>query len=256
MATWLFAREEKRSGDKHFDPVQTIGAKLGLDDKQKEEIRKIHNDFNQKTDALMQQLWTLRHEECEEMKKALTDEQRAKLPDVLKAEKDKEFQKIVSRLELNEEQKAKVQKIRDSFAPKFEELAQQKGDNVGKQFRKLKHEAFGAVCEVLNPDQRNKFPGVIREEFRLWRDTEARREHLRAMADQLGLKEQQKEQEQKILDDYNRKIQQPANELKELHRQEAAAMEKVLTAEQRTKWQELKKQWGFKEDQSEPRKER
>ena len=253
----LLGEEKKaRAEGKRFDLCNYIGDKLGLDEKQKEEIRKIRKDFEAKTDPLIDQLWTLHHEECEAMKKALTDEQCARLPAVLRAEKNKEFQKITSRLELNDEQKATLEKVREMYHKKFEELAQEKGENKAKEFRELRHEAFNAACQALKPDQCARLLGVMREEFRLWRDPEVRRQHLKAIADQLGLSEQQREQEQKILDEYNRKIEQPASELKHLFRDEHEHMEKVLTPEQRVKWMELKKNWGLRAEATNRKEEK
>jgi len=245
----LLAEEKKAapSGDKRFDPTEFIGDKLGLNDRQREEIRKLHKEFEAKTDPLIEQLWTARHEECEQMKSVLTEAQRARLPEAIRAEVNNEFQKVAARLDLNDEQKAKVEKMREEFHKKFEALAEEKGANKGNRFRELRHEAMGAMCQVLRPEQRAKMPAIMHEEFRLWHDPAARQEHLKAMADQLGLTESQRAQEQKIQTENNRKIEQTAQELKQVFKEEHDALDKVLTPEQRTKWMELKKSWGLKE---------
>src|SRR5580704_5516565 len=80
-----FLAGEKGEPAKKHDHLEKLAAKLKLSDKQKEEIRKIHTDFDAKADPLEHQIWALHHEEHEAMKKVLTTEQRAKAPAAIKA---------------------------------------------------------------------------------------------------------------------------------------------------------------------------
>jgi len=229
-------------GKKH-DHLEKLAAKLKLDDKQKEEIRKIHADFEAKADPVEHQLWVLHHEEREAMQKVLTAAQRAQVPEALKGLADQEFQKATAELKLSDEQKAKIGKIREEYEPKFRELAagKEKGEKVHKQFRELRHQMTGAIRAELNGEQRDKLPIVMREEHRFWRNPESRRELFKALGEKLGVSADQKEQFRKLHDEYESKVKLLHTELKKLHQEEHAAIEKVLTEEQRAKWKELHK---------------
>jgi Spy/CpxP family protein refolding chaperone len=246
---WLGAEEPKTEVGKghHWERLAT---KLGLSDKQKEEIHKIHADFDEKADPVEHQLWSLHHQEREAMRQVLTDEQRAKLPAVFKELRDQELQKIADKLNLTEEQRQKIGKVREEFETKFRELAAQKekGDNVHRQFRELRHQFIAAVRPELTEEQRAKLPVILREEHRHWRNPEARRETFKAVGEKLGVSAEQKEQLKKIRDEYSPKAEALAAKLKEMHQDEHAAIEKVLTEDQRTKWQELRKSRGLGEE--------
>jgi len=238
----LRAEEPKEPGKKH-DRLEMLATKLGLDDKQKEELRKIHQEFDKKSDPVEHQIWALHHEEHEAIRKVLTDEQRTKAREAMKEMKEKEFEKLATKLGLSDDQKRKISEIREKYEPKFHELAamKEKGENVHKQFRELRHEFLDAVRPDLTEEQRAKLPILLREEHHYWRNPEVQREHLKAVLDKLDLSAEQKEKIKKIQDEYEPKIKDEVSQLKKLHHEEHEAMEKVLTAEQRTKWQELRK---------------
>lgn len=236
----LSADEKSEAGKRH-DRLEALANRLGLSAEQKEQVKKIHHDFDQKEDPLEHQLWNLHHEEREAIGKVLTKEQRAKVPEVFRAGLEKELDKVGARLGLSSEQKEQIRKIHAKYGPKFRALAQQKGEKTREQFRHLRHEEFGEVRHVLTEEQRAKLPGVLRSEFRQWRDPAKRRALLKAFADRIGLSDEQKGQVKKIHDEYDPKVQQLTDQIAGLHKQEHEAMEKVLTAEQRTKLQELHK---------------
>src|SRR5580704_16895003 len=98
-----FLAGEKGEPAKKHDHLERLAAKLKLDDKQKEEIRKIHTDFEAKADPVEHQLWVLHHEQREAMQKVLTAAQRAQAPQALKGLADQEFQKATAELNLNDE---------------------------------------------------------------------------------------------------------------------------------------------------------
>jgi len=223
------------------DRLDRMAAQLGLNDQQKGEIRKIHQDFDKKQADAEHQIWALRHEEHEAMAKVLTDEQRGKVPGLLKAARDKEADKVASELGLNEDQKKKLEPVLEDFEKKFHELAAQ-GEAGREQFHKERHEFHEAIAKELTEEQRAKLPGVLREEYHQWRDPAVRREHLKALADQLALNDQQREEIKKIHADFDKKDEQPTAQLKQVREEEHEAVAKVLTADQRTKLEELRKE--------------
>jgi Spy/CpxP family protein refolding chaperone len=243
IAGRLAAEEPKADAGKKHDRVEALAAKLGLSDKQKEDIRKIREDFDKKTDPVEHQIWALHHEEHEAVRKVLTDEQRAKLPELFKEMREKEFEKLATKLGLSDDQKKKISKIREEYEPKFHELVamKQKGENVHKQFRELRHEFLDAVRPELTDEQKAKLPVLVREEHHYWRNPEARRERFKEIMAKLDLSADQKDQIKRIHAEYDPKIKEEVTQLKQLHHDEHEAMAKVLTDEQRTKWQEIRK---------------
>ena len=237
----LAADEPKAEPAKGHDRLDAMAAKLGLNDQQKEEIRKIHTKFDKTLSDAEHQLWALHHEEHEAMSKVLTDEQRAKLPMVLKAARDKELQTIAGKLGLSDDQKKKLEAVREEHEQKFHELAA-KGDEGRAQFHELRHVFYEAIGKELTDDQRAKLPGLLREEYHEWRDPATRRDHLKAIGEELGLTAEQKDSMKKIHDDFDQKTAEPAAALTQLREDEHAAVDKVLTADQRTKLQELRKE--------------
>jgi len=237
----LVAQEER--GQRH-DRLEALASKLGLSDQQKQEIRKIHADYDKKMDPLEEQIWTTHHAEHEAMGKVLTEEQRTKVPEVMKEVMHKELDKMADKLGLSEGQKQKLEKVHGQYEKKFHDLARQKGEDARHKFHELRSEAMTTIGKELNEDQRAKLPAVMREEFHRMHDPSVRREHMKVFADKLGLSGEQKEQVQKIHSEYEQKIEKPVEQLKQLHKDEHEAVEKVLTQEQRTKLRELLKSRG------------
>jgi Spy/CpxP family protein refolding chaperone len=244
VGTGRFTAEDPKGDEgKQHQLHDALAAKLGLVGPQREEIRKIHADFAKEAEPVENQLCTLHHEEFQQMRQVLTDDQQARLPEVLKAMRDKEFQAIGNKLGLSDDQKQRVEKVRDEYAKKFHELMSQKdvGENLHKQFRHLRHQFLAAIVPDLTADQRAKLPILMHQEFRYWHNPEVQREHFKAVADKLGVSAEQKEKLQKICAEYDPKVEKLEGQLRKLHEDAHAAFEKVLTPDQRTKLQELKK---------------
>src|SRR5438132_464198 len=89
------------------------------------------------------------------------------------------------------------------------------GGQAWRECRALRHEALQAMREVLTEEQRGKVPGILREESREWRNTGERNKRLKAIADQLGLNEEQREKIGKIHAGNKSKIDQLEAQLKE-----------------------------------------
>jgi len=174
----------------------------------------------------------------------LNEEQRGKVPEVLKAEMQKEWDKVADKLSLNAEQKAKARKIHEAYGAKFRALAGGKGDRSEGEFRKLRHQEMEEVRALLTEDQRHKMPGLMRQEFHDWRDPATRREHLKAIADKLGLSAEQREQAKKVHESFETKIHKETEQLQQLHKEEHEAMSAVLTEAQRKKFHDLHKGEG------------
>jgi Spy/CpxP family protein refolding chaperone len=233
--------EEK--GQRH-DRLAALAGKLALTDKQKEEIRGIHKEFDGKADPIVHQLWALHRQEFEAVHKVLTDDQRAKLPMLMKAHMEKELKDIAAQLNLTDDQKQKIAKMREEYEKKYHDVAGQKGEAAHKQYRELRHQFFEEVAAVLTEEQRVKLPGVLHEEFHHWRDPAVRREFLKGLGAQLNLSADQKEQIKKIHGEYDAQITKLAAELKQAHKEEREAIEKVLTPDQKGKFQDLLKSRG------------
>lgn len=229
--------------NKH-DQAAALAAALGLDNQQTEEIRKIYADFAAKIDPVEEQLWTAHHEARMELQKLLNDEQRAKAPQILREEKQKELRSIGTKVGLTEQQWKQVEGTLTQFENRFKELSAQKPEDARKQFRELKHEMCAAVGQELNDEQRVRLAGVIRDEFNQWQQPGFRREHVRAIEDKLGLTAEQKTQADKVVADCERAGEKPLAQLKELCQQERQAVDKVLTDAQRAKLNQIVKDRG------------
>jgi len=226
---------------KGHDRLDAMAARLGLDDKQKDEVRAIHTDFDKKTADLEHQVWTLHHEEHEAMSKVLTDDQRGKVPGLLKAARDKELDAIAVKLGLSDEQKKKLEAVREAHEKKFHEVAA-KGEEGRASFRELRHVFREAIGKELTDDQRAMLPGLLREEYREWRDPEKRREHFKTIGDELELKDDQRAQLKKIHEEFDQKTKEPLAQLKQAREDEHAAVTKVLTDDQKKKLEQWRKE--------------
>lgn len=232
-----------RAEDKKNDRTQALGAKLGLNEQQQEDIRKIYSDSEMKMEPVEGQLWNAHRVARAEMSKMLTDEQRARLPEVIREERNRELEPIAAKLGLNEEQKAQMEKTLSGFEKKFCDLSAKK-DGDRKQFVELKHEMFSAICKELNDEQRIRLPQVLRAEFHRLGNPQVRNDHVKVIEAKLALSDEQKTQMQKLLVDCNQRVEKPIAQMTELCQEECAAIDKVLTKEQRTTLEEIMKPTG------------
>jgi Spy/CpxP family protein refolding chaperone len=234
--------EQGEPGKKH-DHLEKLAAKLKLDDKQKDAIRKIHAAFDATADPVEHKLWALHHEEHEAMRKVLTPEQREKAHELFKSLHEQEFQKASAALNLTDDQKVKIGKIREAYGPKFHELAadREQGEKVHKQFRELRHKMVHAIRDVLTDSQREQMPVFLRAEHRFWRGLHSHRDILKGLGEKLSVTAEQKEQFRKLHEMHDSKVKELHAELRKLHHDEYAAIEMVLTDQQRAMWKELHK---------------
>jgi Spy/CpxP family protein refolding chaperone len=225
-------------------------SKLGLNQQQQEKVQKICSDFREKAEPTEEQLWKLSHEEMDAVKGVLTPEQREKLPNAIKAEMTKECRMMADKLGLSDDQRQKINSIREEYEPKFREVCADSSETARKKMRELRSEFLADVRRVLNDNQKAKFFGVIREEFHQWRDPAMRHERLEEIADQLGVSSEEKAQIKKIHQEYQPKIERLVSQLKDTFHEERSAIDSVLTDDQRTKahemWQNLGAAAGIK----------
>lgn len=233
--------------EKKHDRADALAAKLGLNDQQKEEIRKVYADFQTKLDPIEDQLWMAHHEARAEFEKVLNGDQRAKAPDVMREAKEKELRSIADKIGLTDQQRQRVQKTLMQYEGKFKDLAARDPADARKEFRELKHGLFAAVGQELTDEERIRLQGVMREEFNHWREPTFRQEHVKALEDKLAMNAEQRTQADKIIAQCEQKSEKPLAQLKELCQQERAAVDKVLNEEQRTKLNQIMKSRGRNE---------
>jgi len=229
---------------KDHERLAAWATKLGLSDEQQQRVHKICTEFAEKAEPAEEQLWKLHHEAIDAVKGVLTTEQREKLPEAIKTEVGKECRAVEDKLGLSEEQRQKVESIRTEYEPKFREVCSQSTEAARKKMHQLRSEFFGDLRGVMNDDQKVKFWGVLRQEFHQWRDPVARHEHLEAVGEQLGVNADQKAQIQRIIAEYQPKIDRQATQLRDTFHEERTSIEKVLSDEQRTKAQDMWKDIG------------
>jgi len=233
--------EKRKQAAQGHDRLAALAEKLGLSSDQKQQVGKIHHDYDQKEDKVEAQIRHQRHEEFEAVEKVLTPEQRKQVPGLLKAEREKELHQIGAKLHLSDQQKERIHKIRADYDSKIDKAGAGKGEKASEQVRHLRRQEFAAIRKELNDEQRAQVPGIFREEMRTWRDPAARRQRLKAIADKLGLSEDQRKQIHEIHAKHDPQVHQLHEQLRDLHHQEHEAVSKVLNDEQRQKLQELRK---------------
>jgi len=232
--------DDKKPPRAGHDRLEALAKALSLTSEQKEQVKKIRDDFDKKEDPLEHQVRHLRHEEHEAVEKVLTAEQRKKVPAILKAEMEKDLHEIAGKLSLTSTQKEHINKIRHEYDAKIDKLVKD-GEKSAEQIRHLRREEFSAIRKELTEAQREKAPGILREEVREWRDPVVRRKRIKALQDKLDLSADQKKQVEQIHAKYDPQVEKLQTELRDLHKQEHEAMNKVFTEEQRKKMDELRK---------------
>jgi Spy/CpxP family protein refolding chaperone len=230
---------EKQPQGKGFDRLDAVARKLNLSDRQKQQVKQMYEDFDRKADPLIRQLCKHRDQEWQTLQNVLNEGQRAKLMDVLRAQGAKELQSIAQKLNLSEEQKQSVEKIRKDFWQKFLDLCTRKGENLAREYRELHADVVGAAREVLTPEQRAKLPAIQKQDFDEWHDYIYRHDHLKALGEQLGLSAAQLNQLQQACASCEKELEQPRAQLKQLCKEGCAALEQVLNAEQRARFHEV-----------------
>jgi hypothetical protein len=81
-STWIFGDDQPK-GARSRGSLPANWAKLGLSDDQKQQIYTIQSDYRVRIDALNRQIKDLQAKERAELRKILTDAQRARLKEIV-----------------------------------------------------------------------------------------------------------------------------------------------------------------------------
>jgi len=239
----LAAQDEPRSKDEsrgRSELAEGLAKRLGLSAEQKAKMDKICADYEAKEDAIEGRLWPVYQEKFQAMNKELTEEQRAKLPEALRAARQNTWANFHRMLGLNREQEERMQKIHEEYAPQFRKLAEAK-DVKPADILRLRHQELAALGKELTEEQRARLPLIIVEEIPRWHSPEFHQEQVKIIQDKLGLSDEQKERMRKIHDEYASKTKEQGEEIRKLFKAECGAMEGTLTEAQRNKLEELRK---------------
>jgi Spy/CpxP family protein refolding chaperone len=239
-ASLLAAQENgTQTSDKESERLDALAQKLTLTDNQKKRLKEIYGDFDKKADPLIRKLCTLRGDQWQALDGILDDRQRGKLKDILKAQGAKELQSIVQKLALSDEQTKKVEKSRKAFWDEFLDLSVKRPENMARQYRELHAKAVDDARAVLTPEQRIKLPPLQHQDFDDWHDFIYRHDHLKAIGEQLGLSAAQQTQLKQLCAANEVKSAKLRSELKQVCKEECAALEMLLNAAQRARLEEV-----------------
>ena len=176
----LIAKEEK------CHRLEAFAAKVGLNDQQKDEIRRLHADFHKKTAPVKEHLWALRHDQRESMRGVLTEEQRIAVRKLIGEHWNSKWQATAAKLDLSAEQKQRIDKVRETYGKLFHDVAAEKSSS-GEHFRELRRAKYQAIGRELNEEQRAKLFSLVRKEDRSRHDSEARRQYWKGIGEKLGV---------------------------------------------------------------------
>jgi Spy/CpxP family protein refolding chaperone len=224
---------------KHNCVLDAMAERLGITPAQKEQLDKIHSDFEQKAKPIYKQMWAQFREHKQAVNQILTADQRKELPQVMKSARLKMLESFETKLGLNEQQKKDAARICNDYTDKFNDLGDKSDDQAFEKFLALKQENMEAFCQILTPEQRVKLPGLIQEEFASGEASTSKNEFRNLLGEKLNLSTDQKQQFEKICNDFTSKIDKQKEQLQTLWQQKIAAVEKVLTADQQKKFREL-----------------
>jgi len=224
--------------------INAFATKLGMTPEQKTEIQKVHAMTEQKAAPICEQIFKLHSEHQQAVLQILSPEQKAELPAVMKAEKMKMLQGVAMKLELTEDQKKQAMKLCDEASAKFEELAKMEEGKRSERFQTLKNEQFEAFCQILTDDQRVKLPVLIHEEMQSGRTPTAKSDIRNAIVEKLKLTEDQTTRLDKVCTDFATKIDEQKMAVRTIFKDKQTAMEKILTDEQKVKFQQIVKSTG------------
>ena len=240
-ASRLVADDAKPKGNCIID---AFAAKLGITPEQKVEIQKVYADSEQKAAPVCERLWKLHAEHHQAVLQILSEEQKAELPALMKAERVKMIEHFATKLDLTEDQKKQALKVCEETTAKFKQLADVEEGKRSERFQAVKNEQFEAFCQILTDDQRVQLPALIREEMQSGRTPTAKSELRNAIAEKLKLSDDQKTRLDKVCDDFATKIDEQKTQIRQVCKDKQAATEKILTEEQKVKYQKYMKASG------------
>jgi Spy/CpxP family protein refolding chaperone len=235
--------------DSLAERVQAAAEKLALTPEQKSKIRDLHAPFAEKYRANRAERRELVEAELKAIAEELTPEQREKARRYIEGRMVRaavvgsvaeRLQEAADKLGLTEEQRGKIREIRTGFRDRFRALAGER--------RALLHDELKAIGEQLTSDQRDRVRNfcedrvvVVGIEFdpndpdAIGQLRETIADRLRAVADRLGLTEEQRSKIREAHAAFAEKYEAQRTARRDLRREELKAMGEVLTPEQREK---------------------
>jgi Spy/CpxP family protein refolding chaperone len=244
--------------------IQAAAENLALTAEQRQKIREMHAPFADKYRANRAERRTLVDAELKAIAADLTPEQREKARRYVEGQVvhaaivqsvAERLRTAAEKLGLTAEQRSKIRETHESFLDKYRAL--------GRERRALLHDELKAISEQLTSDQRDRIrdfcedravvvgieidpndPDAIAE----LRETIADR--LRAVADKLGMTEEQRSKIREAHASFVEKYEAQRTQRRDLRRDELKALGAVLTPEQ------LEKIRSYIEDRVEPLKNR
>jgi Spy/CpxP family protein refolding chaperone len=250
--------------DSLAERVQAAAEKIALTAEQRQKIREMHAPFAEKYRANRAERRNLVEAEIKAITDEFTPEQREKARRYIEGRMvhSAAVQSVAERLRtaadklgLTEEQRSKIRETHATFVDKYRALAAER--------RALLHDEFKAIGEQLTSDQRDRVQHFCEDRVVVvgpeidpddpdaigqLRETIADR--LRAVADKLGLTDEQRSKIRETHAACAEKYEAQRNQRRDLRRDELKAMGAVLTPEQ------LEKVKSYIEDRVESLKNR
>jgi len=236
--------------DSIAEKIQAFGNTINLTEEQRKRIREAHTKFAEQYRKQWAERWDLVEQELREISALLTPEQRRMARNVVEervvlapmaltvAER---LEAMADKLGLNTEQRQQIITAHRPFAEKYHALRSERRD--------LLRDELNEICSVLTSEQREKVRDfhedrVVMDDFtpregdreqaqKCLRETVA--ERLEAVADKLGLSDEQRDKIHNIHTSYVDKYKAERKERRDLRQQELKAMSAILTPEQREK---------------------
>jgi Spy/CpxP family protein refolding chaperone len=224
--------------------LNAFATKLGLNEDQKTQLRRIHDDFEKRAEPTCRQIMKLHVDHHHAVLQILSPEQKQQLPDVMKAERDRMLDAVAKKFELTEEQKKQAAKLCDETAAKFKTLAEGDDPKRPEAFKAFKNERFEAFCAILTDDQRVKLPALIQEEMQNGRTPGSKSDLRNAMVEKLKLDAEQQQRLDKTCDEFAGKIDEQKATIRKMCKEKNETVAKVLTEEQKVKFEQYVKAAG------------
>jgi Spy/CpxP family protein refolding chaperone len=229
--------------------IQAAGEKLSLTSEQRQKIREMHTSFAEKYRANRGERHDLVEAQFKAIAEVLTPEQREKARRYVEGRMvhaplvqsvAERLRTAADKLGLTEEQRSKIRETHSSFVDKYRTLAAER--------RTLLHDELKAISEQLTSDQRDRVQDLCDDRVVVvgveidpndpdaiahLRETIADR--LGALADKLGLTEEQRSKLRQAHAAFMEKYEAQRNQRRDLRHQELKALGAVLTPEQQEK---------------------
>jgi hypothetical protein len=151
---------------------------------------------------------------------------------------------VQKELKLTDEQNTKVREFGESMREKFQEAFGLEGEERAKKFQELAKEGEKAVADILKPEQAKRLKEIVYQQQGARAFTDP------AVAKAVGLSEEQQKKMKEINDETGRQMRElfqpgtpPDDEtrkkMQDLRKDSTEKIVKLLSDEQKKKWQEM-----------------